>query len=388
MPVSARSLRWLIALVAIRAAAFAAPPPPEKAVTVAQLDQLIGQIKNENDAKAARELSNLRLLERAGFSRLASWESTLRGPRARRALLASVDASAFLAPPATEILSAAPPDEAERHQILAHVNEFVKQAAQKMPDFLATRETVSFEVTTKSRMESQGQTDLFGRMSKSKRSYLQALGPAEASGGPNAQLFWLGTTTQSVTYRDGKETSDAGGAIVGVKNPLAISSVGEFGQVLVNLFSEIATEDIAWDHWEDRGTGRIAVFHYSVPRERSRWSLTLSEDEAPDYPAHHGEFAVDTSSGAILRVSFIAQVHSFWQEEIGVVVESGPTQIGGRSYICALHSTAVVRLFDMFADLDRRPQPIPLQMTLNDVSFEDYRVFGSNSRVVTDAKDR
>ena len=207
---------------------------------------------------------------------------------------------------------------------LAHVNEFVKQATEKMPDFLATRETVSFEVTTKIRMKSQGQTVLFGRMSKPKRSYLQALGPAEASGGPNAQLFWLGTTTQSVTYRNGKETSDTGGATVGVKNPLAISSVGEFGQVLVNLFTEIATEDIAWDHWEDGGTGRIAVFQYSVPRERSRLSLTLSEDEVPDYPAHHGEFAVDTASGAILRISFIAQVRSsFWQEEIGVVVESG-----------------------------------------------------------------
>ena len=386
MSVRGRSLRWLIALVAIKAAAFAAPAPSQKAVTVSQLDQLIGQMKNETDAKAARELSNLRLLERASFSQLTHWEFTLRGPRARRALLASVDAAALLSPPATEILSAAPPDEAERHQILAHVNEYVKGAKQKMPDFLATRETVSFEVATKSRMESQGQPDLFGRVSKPKRSYLQVLGPAEASDGPQAQLYWLGTTTQTVTYRDGKETYEAGNATGDVKNPLAISSVGEFGQVLVNLLSEVGAEDIAWDHWEDGGNERIAVFNYSVPRERSRFSLTLSEDEAPVYPAHHGEFAVDPASGAILRISLLAQVrYSFGQEETGVVVEYGPTQIGGRSYICALHSTAITRHFDMFADLDRRPQPIPFQTTLNDVSFKDYRVFGSTSRVVTNA---
>ena len=102
--------------------------------------------------------------------------------------------------------------------------------------------------------------------------------------------------------------------------------------------------------------------------------------------AHHGEFAVDPASGAILRISLLAQVrYSFGQEETGVLVEYRPTQIGGRSYICALHSTTIARHFDMFADLDRRPQPIPFQTTLNDVSFKDYRVFGSTSRVVTNA---
>ena len=388
MPVSARALGWLIALIAIRAVAFAATPPTEKTLTVAQFDHLLGQLKDQSDAKAARVLSNLRLSERTGFSRLSRWESNFRGPRARRALLALVDASALLRPPATEILSDASPEEAERRHILMQMNEFLKQAAQKMPDFLATRETVSFEVASKSRMESQGYSDVFGRVSKPKRSYSQDLGPAETSDGPNVKLYWLGTTTQTVTFRNGKETSDAGSTTAGVKSPLALSSAGEFGQVLLNLFSEIAMEDITWDHWEVEATGRVAVFHYSVPRERSRFSLTLSESEAPLYPAYHGEFAVDSASGAVLRISLIAQVRSFWQDEMGVVVEFGPTQIGGRSYLCALHSTAIARHFDMFADLNRRPQPIPLQTTLSDVSFTDYRVFGSTSRVVTNAKDQ
>jgi len=97
----------LVLLAALTPGTLAAAPEPAHALTVDQLGKLLATVQKESDAKAAKQLAGLRLNERASADDLKRWEAEFPGSRAREALMALVDASAMLRPPATEILAAA-----------------------------------------------------------------------------------------------------------------------------------------------------------------------------------------------------------------------------------------------------------------------------------------
>lgn len=93
-----RKLAVLILLAAFGSTAFAATR-----VTVGQVDRLLASIRSLPDTKVAEKLYTLELTERASSTTLTRWEGAFPGPRAREALLALADASAFLDLPTAEI---------------------------------------------------------------------------------------------------------------------------------------------------------------------------------------------------------------------------------------------------------------------------------------------
>jgi len=385
----ARRLLWLILMVAIGPLGVAATPAAPGPLSIDQLDRLLSQLKGQSDSKAAEQLSKLTLTERVSTSQLKRWEETFRGLRMRKALDALTDSSAFLAPPAVSIPAIPPPDESARREILARMTAYAKQSAQMMPNFLALRSTTSFEIATESQLKTlQSMGQLFKKQQKNQAHY-EDLGWAGNNGTPDAHLYWVGSASQTVAYRDGAEVADAtslsGGEAAKTSN--VMTSVGEFGPMLPGLIEETSPDELIWDHWEDSSIGRLAVFRYSVPRDRSHFALMLSENSAPDFPAHHGEVSVDPESGVIFRITMIARVREpEGPREAGVAVEFGPTEIGGKSYICVVHGVAYAKFFSTFADLDNHPAPRPLQTTMNDVLFTDHRVFRTTSRIVPAAK--
>ena len=94
---------------------------------------------------------------------------------------------------------------------------------------------------------------------------------------------------------------------------------------------------------------------------------------------------MDPASGGVFRIEVTANIHiPEGSYSSSVMVEFGPEQIGGRAYICPIRGVAMTKSFSAFADLDADPQPVSSHTSINDVSFTNYHVFRSNSRVLTE----
>ncbi len=110
-----------------------------------QLEQMLAGTNREPDVKVAKQLSELELTERLSAARLARCEANLRGPDARRPLIALADRSSFLDPPISEIPTITEPDPQAQRRMIALVADYVKKAIHQLPNLYATRVTTSFQ---------------------------------------------------------------------------------------------------------------------------------------------------------------------------------------------------------------------------------------------------
>jgi hypothetical protein len=273
-------------------------------------------------------------------------------------------------------------------QVRERMVDYVKNALPRLPNLVAQRITTAFSITTESSLTAMQQMSQFLKPAEKKagtRAY-RVLGPAKASGLPGGELFWMGSFSQTVTYRDGVEVADspAGSIIEAGRLPIGLISSGEFGAILRTLVEDAEPEKIVWDHWEQGATGPLADFRFNVPRDRSHFAVTVSADNQPDFPAYKGEIMVDPSSGEVFRIALTANVHIPESSySISMLVEFGLEQIGGMTYICPIRGVAMTKTFSAFADLDADPPPVSSNTSINDVSFTNYHVFRSNARVLS-----
>jgi hypothetical protein len=380
-------LLWFVML----ASATAAAPPPTN-LTVGEFDRLLASLRQASDKSAASRLAGLRLTERASSAQLGRWEEEFTGSRTREALMALADASAFLRPPPSDIPAVAAPDEQMEKQIHERIVDYVKNTLPRLPNLVAQRTTTAFTITTEARLLALQQVSQILKPAEKKPGYraYQLLGPAKASGLPDGELFWMGSFSQTVTYRDGVEVADssAESIIKAGRLPIGLISSGEFGSILRVMLMDAEPEKIVWDHWERSATGPLADFRFTVPRKRSHFAVTVSLDDQPDFPAYKGEILVDPSSGAVLRISVSANIHVPESSySTSIVVEFGPEQIGGKTYICPIRGVAMTKSFSAFADLDADSPPVSSHTSINDVSFTNYHVFRSNARVLSGTPD-
>jgi len=377
----------LLFACAFAPAVFAAPPPPLLSLTVDQMDQLLKQLRGQADLRAARQITGVQLTERAGAAQLARWQADLGGERSREALMAVADVSAFLRPPAAELPTLPPPDADSQKQILARCMDYIRQRVSKLPNYLALRTTNSFEFTTAPMLDSQQILgEPFHTKSGQRPKYI-ALGPAKAKDSTETQYFWLGSYAENAAYRGQTEVLDAAPEANGQSRASlhALTTFGEFGSVLRAILEDTSGDEMAWDHWEQGSSGPLAVFRYSVSSERSHFAVTYA-DEQPEYPAYHGEVAIDPASGAVWRITILATTSAsdvFGESEIAV--EFSSVKIGGASYICPVHSVAIGRYFNPVEYGNTAHTPVPYQISINDVTFTKYHLFRSESHILSGA---
>ena len=66
------------------------------------------------------------------------------------------------------------------------------------------------------------------------------------------------------------------------------------------------------------------------------------------------------------------------------MVEYGPVEIGGKTYTCPVRSVSIMSRVDLMRMLGVLGEGGPPELTqLNDVTFENYHQFRSESRIVT-----
>jgi hypothetical protein len=378
------------------AAGFALPALAAKHITVDQLEKVLTAARGKPDAKVARQLSDLELTERVSAGSLSRWEASLPGPGSRRSLLLLADKSAFLDPPATEIPAAAAPDLAAQRQIIALAVTYAAKTISKLPDFFATRDTIRFEDTPPRQ---------------------SVTGSVAGTFAPYQPLHPVAKSAETVLYRDGKEIVNpeaANGRRSEAPSP-GLTAWGEFGPVLTTVLVDAAYGKIGWSHWEQGGAGPRAVFSYAIPKAKSHYEVNYCcvqrDNEIRAFQqlsGYHGEIAIDPANGAILRLiveADLAKADPIVKADM--MVEYGPVEIGGATYICPVKSVSIslaqeqdtlaahlqgyTATMNQNTMVDRNTMvdpksgdiPRPLQTLLDDVVFEQYHLFRADARILT-----
>jgi VWFA-related protein len=338
-------------------------------VTVRQLEQALEASRTNSDGELARQLSAMELTERLSTASLTGFQSALRGKKARQALVALSDQSVFLAPPASEILSIAPPGADTQRLLISRAVQYVKQSLPKIPDFFADRTTTLFhEVEPK-----PGQT------------WKTDTGD---------QSLHIGETIKaSVVLRDGKELVT--GESVKGKAAGRLETIGTFGPVLaMALMGATAPQsDLTWIRWEKGKNGPEAVFRYHARPEQPLYNagaeyLTRDDKAVPFQKSvsFYGELAIDPESGAILRLTMQADLElRLPLDQSAIMIEYGPVLIGGNTYICPLRSVSISRqrrIMDIHEWGEDFKVYAPFETLLNDMVFEKYHLFHSTARIL------
>lgn len=338
-------------------------------VTVAQLEQVLASARGESDAEVARRLSDVELTERLSEAKLSSWTASLSGKRARQALAALVDASAFLDPPPAEIPADAPPDAGVQRSMISLAVDYLNKTITKLPNFYATRTTVRYEETAQ---------------------YSDARTPVDYQ-----PLHAASSSKATVLYSSGKEVVDSSGA-KGKKRKAAdgyLVTYGVFGPLLGAVTDAIAS-GLTWNRWEQGADKPHAVFVYQIQVEKSRYRVggcCLPDGDGTNpfekTVGYHGEIAIDPLSGAILRLELVADLKSTTPlVRSDILIEYGPVEIGGKTYICPVRSISISRgrSVTVLTEWDESFRTYgPYTTMLNDVAFERYHMFRAKSRMLT-----
>jgi hypothetical protein len=176
------------------------------------------------------------------------------------------------------------------------------------------------------------------------------------------------------------------------------SSSITFGPILgVTIDAVAAREGFTWSRWE-QGAGRPrAIFRYVIPVERSHFQVTYcclpdgdGEISFQKLQGYHGEIAIDPASGAILRLTMEADLNpALPLVRSGILVEYGPVEIGGKTYICPVKSVSISRSRTVSVlgltgwDESFRTYG-PFATSLNDVAFDGYHIFRAESHMLND----
>jgi VWFA-related protein len=365
------------------------PRLAEKRLGVAEAQQLLEADRGEHDRELARTLNGLELTERLGAGPLALWKERLHGREAKSALTALGDASVFLAPPAAEVPNEPAPDDDMQRQITLRAEKYLNEVVPRLPDFSADATTIKYEQPPPGVKETW-------KTAPSNRALIQTI-----------------SEQATLLYRNGREQriveKQAGKRAAGQND---LNYKGIFGPILRFVLEDVqrGNSKLTWTRWERTDQGTLAVFRYSVRAENPRYGVVycclVGGQLFTTLPEHHGELAIDPDTGAILRIT--VESDPGWIRQIdltplrpvvfsNMMVEYGPVDIGGRSFICPKRSVVITRERTVravsFWGLNFEVYG-PYQTLMNDTAYRNYHKFGSESRmlpgfeVVQDGKTR
>ena len=202
--------------------------------------------------------------------------------------------------------------------------------------------------------------------------------------------------TQTILFRNGKEVVQGETAKSSRPNPEVhvLNTIGTFGGVLNTVLVGAMSpgSDLKWSRWETGPTGEQAVFHYRAPHPSPVFVVSFTylgadtsvpiRSEAP----FHGEFAVDPTTGAILRITIQADLQPRLPlERSDVMVEYSPVIIGGQTYICPTNSVSISRqrgIVDIHEWGENFKVYAPFETLLTDMTYRKYHKFRSTSQIL------
>jgi VWFA-related protein len=363
-----------------------------RTVTVEKLEQVVATEKGKPDKAAAKQISSLSLGERITSAQFEELNRELAGPESRTAILALADAAEFLDLPPAEIPADAPPSLDEQRDIVIRAVQFAANNIHQMPDLLATRQITEYQhIQYAPEIWTRG-----GVAGNWKEPEIKIAGPFRQ----------IGKSQVDVVYRDGREVVENQRKNQSTRN-YGVTSRGEFGEMLRSVITDIVASQIRWSHWEDSKTGKLAVFEFDVPQQKAhyQWSYCCTVDRdgkqklVTAAAAYHAEIAIDIKTAAILRLVVKTEPENNVVLNASEIVEYGPVDIAGKTYICPVKNVVLfiardyeaeigefgdVRKADSFSAVRATNTPF-VAVDINHASFENSHVFRSAVRILPDA---
>src|SRR5579872_2177001 len=199
--------KWLTLLLLL---VTAWPAMAAKTMSIDRMEQLLSQLHGQPDNKVAGELAPVELTERVSAARLARWEAAFPGKRTRQELVKLADLSAFLNPPASDLVPGRRPDMQAQQHLLWQAFQYVQATISRLPDFYATRETTHFEDTLAQHTGYPVEGNAGGRNEHEQFGAISLGSPSLATDIVSNALHDAGANTRTVTYRGGHEVPFAG----------------------------------------------------------------------------------------------------------------------------------------------------------------------------------
>lgn len=371
------SLLLLSVSFAIALSASATDSPAPQKVTEEQLSALLAAQAGASDTDLAQKLSTLQLGERLDASHFARLSRGLPGEKSRQAFAILVDQAFLLEPPAEDVVHDPQPDAASLRQMLVRVVDYVNSARHRLPNFIATRLTTSFEDRPKEDVQESTAVVSY--------SYLP--------------LHFVGRTSVDLTFRDGREVeAQSKKKANGASRAHGLATVGEFGGFLSTVLADAVAGKIMWSRWEKGLSGTNAVFNYEVPKEKSHYVVQfccITENASEAFGTHiysqkagyHGQIQFDPATGTIFRISAESELApGELVQEAAMAVEYGPVEIAGKNAMLPTRSISILKAHTTVPPMGMHMAVFsgPAKTFLNDVAFQSYHQFRSESRILTD----
>ncbi|MGH9590309.1 MAG: hypothetical protein ACRD25_07925, partial [Terracidiphilus sp.] len=284
-PMSIPKLLLLLVLLA------AAPAFAAENMTVEQLSGKVASLAKERDAQAADQLDNLQLTQRLSAKNLDEFEAALPGPKSRQALLALADQSEFFNPPPADIPNRPAPSVDQQRAIIAESVDYAESMLKRLPNLSANENTTRYE-------------DLPPGLRSANGDGLLPYQPLHPVSQTDATVFYLNGKQETVKKGKGQEARDSPPTV-------GMITFGEFGPIISVLYGDLPKGNLRWSHWEQGKAALEAVFRFDVPKPDSHYLLRfccISSALFKQFPAYHGEIAIDPSKGTILRVILVADM--------------------------------------------------------------------------------
>jgi len=402
-------------------AAVALPAAAVKRVNVSQLEQILtnASAAHRTDDSIVRIFGDLELTEQLNNAERSRIDEKLHlGPKSTLALQLLADQSAFLDLPAAGRPTSPPPDPETEKRILDNSRIYVNQTLLRLPDFMATRSTFRFDNSPQVIKENEWPVHAGLHLVGSSIHEITLRDDTPVPNPPVKDLAAQNSVVNSpVTPGPAApgppaHAVNASATLTPQRPETGLKTFGEFGPILALIMLDTNKGKIAFHHWEQTPIGKLAIYHYSVPKSASHYSVEYccivtkagvnmrggsrrgggpppptNMDDDPDthfhkLPAYHGSLTIDPASGAILRITVQADLDIDGPvTRADILVEYGPVVIGGRRFICPVLSLALTQgLAGTNATLG-----IPPDMQINEASFTNYHRLGSSIRIIPES---
>jgi VWFA-related protein len=154
--------------------------------------------------------------------------------------------------------------------------------------------------------------------------------------------------------------------------PASVSSAGEFGSMLKEVFEPASMARFAWLRREQVRGRTLQVFSYTVQAAHSRYRITYrgAQQKDPVFAAFHGQVAVDPETGTVLRLSLQTEPlpADLPVRQVSLAIDYDEVAVADQIYLLPIAATIDVRLHKR-------------TVARNEVTFRSYQRFSSDSRI-------
>jgi len=353
-----KSFGWTLILVLAATPAWCA-----KKITVADLKSMLAAMHSENkpDADVANALKQVELSEELTRETMNSLVGDVPGQLSTEQIYVLEARSAMLAPPATDIPTAAAPDAAGQKAILDKASDYVSKTYAQLPALSATKTTLRFQDNVEAAAPSSG---LAGSATD------VSVGSGFVS--PYQFIHYINSTDATITSDHGAEKLPSGKDKTpwGANKMIALQ---EPDPDLATVFGEAqAAGDIKWERWESLNGKQAAVFSFQVPKKKAHFPIhvccfpdvqqtgvanfqsaaiagasgggaggasgnfqtnTNWHDYKTNVP-YHGEFFIDPATGTVMRLVTAAEIKpSEVVHQVDTRIDYGPVTVAGKAMV-------------------------------------------------------